>query len=170
MLKKFINYVRAQKNKKKYIGLNVGEGTHYSIENLDGIAPQLATIGKRCVFAPKSLVLTHDASLLPVTGKYIFKKTFVGDNVFLGYGAVIMPGVRVGDNCVIGTNAVVTKDVADNTVVVGIPAVYICTTAELVQKRFADLVGTPYDYTKGLGDAEVLNIQKIALKSLSDND
>jgi acetyltransferase-like isoleucine patch superfamily enzyme len=46
----------------------------------------------------------------------------VGSNVWIGYGACILRGVRVGDNSVIGTNAVVTSDVPANTVVGGIPA------------------------------------------------
>jgi acetyltransferase-like isoleucine patch superfamily enzyme len=46
----------------------------------------------------------------------------VGSNVWVGYGACILRGVRVGDNSVIGTNAVVTKDVPANAVVGGVPA------------------------------------------------
>lgn len=40
-------------------------------------------------------------------------------------GAVILPGVTVGENAIVAAGAVVTKDVADNTVVAGIPAKYI---------------------------------------------
>lgn len=164
MLKLFVRYIKKKQLNKKYQGLNIGAGTHYSIENLDGIAPQLATIGRRCVFAPKSVVLTHDASLLPMTGKYIFKKTYVGDNVFIGYGAVIMPGVRVGDNSIIGSNSVVTKDIDSGCVVAGVPARFICKTSELIQKRSGDLIDSPCDYTKGLTEADILNIQKTVLK------
>lgn len=78
----------------RYQGLKIGTGTSYSLENLDGICPQLIEIGDYCVFAPKSVVLTHDASLLPTTGKYIFKPVKIGHRVFVGYGAVIMPGDR----------------------------------------------------------------------------
>ena len=46
----------------------------------------------------------------------------IGDNVFIGAGAVILGNVRVGNNVTIGANAVVTKDVPDNATVVGIPA------------------------------------------------
>jgi acetyltransferase-like isoleucine patch superfamily enzyme len=46
----------------------------------------------------------------------------VGSNVWIGYGACILRGVRVGDNSVIGTNSVVTKDVPANAVVGGVPA------------------------------------------------
>ena len=46
-------------------------------------------------------------------------------NAWIGAGAVILPGVTVGENAIVAAGAVVTKDVADNTVVAGIPAKYI---------------------------------------------
>ena len=46
----------------------------------------------------------------------------VGDNVYIGPGAVIIGNISVGNNVAIGANCVVTKDVPDSAVVVGIPA------------------------------------------------
>jgi phosphonate metabolism protein (transferase hexapeptide repeat family) len=46
----------------------------------------------------------------------------IGHDTWIGHGAVIMPGVRVGHGAIIGSNAVVTKDVADFAVAVGVPA------------------------------------------------
>ncbi|MDE6153315.1 MAG: sugar O-acetyltransferase [Muribaculaceae bacterium] len=46
----------------------------------------------------------------------------IGDSVWIGGGAIILPGVTVGSNVVIGAGAVVTRDVPDNTVVAGNPA------------------------------------------------
>jgi len=46
----------------------------------------------------------------------------VGSDVFIGYGSIIMPGVRIGNRCVVGAGSVVTKSVPDGTVVVGNPA------------------------------------------------
>jgi acetyltransferase-like isoleucine patch superfamily enzyme len=46
----------------------------------------------------------------------------VGHNVWIGYGACLLRGVRVGNNAIVGTGAVVTSDVPDNAVVAGIPA------------------------------------------------
>lgn len=130
----------------RYQGLKIGKGTCYSFENLDGICPQLAEIGEYCVFAPKSVVLTHDASLLPTTGKYIFKPVKIGNRVFVGYGAIIMPGLTIGDDVVIGSNAVVTKDTPSGVVVAGMPAKIICTTQELAKKREGDLQEAVFDW------------------------
>lgn len=46
----------------------------------------------------------------------------IGDNVYIGAGAKVIGKVTIGNNAAIGANAVVTKDVPDNAVVVGIPA------------------------------------------------
>lgn len=48
--------------------------------------------------------------------------TVIGNDVWIGYEAVIMPGVKIGDGAVIGTRALVTKDVPPYTIVGGVPA------------------------------------------------
>ena len=57
----------------------------------------------------------------------------IGNDVWIGYQAVIMPGVRIGNGAVIGTRAVVTKDVPPYTVVGGVPA-------KKIRMRFDDVV------------------------------
>lgn len=46
----------------------------------------------------------------------------IGDNVTVGAAANILPGVTIGENCIVGASALVTKDVPDNKVVMGVPA------------------------------------------------
>lgn len=46
----------------------------------------------------------------------------IGNNVWIGSNATILPGVTIGDNAVVAAGAVVTKDVPVNTVVAGVPA------------------------------------------------
>lgn len=55
----------------------------------------------------------------------------IGNDVWIGYEAVVMAGVTIGDGAVIGTRAVVTKDVPAYTIVGGIPA-------KTIRKRFPD--------------------------------
>ena len=57
----------------------------------------------------------------------------IGNDVWIGFEAVIMPGVQIGDGAIIGTRAVVTKDVPPYTVVGGVPA-------RPIKKRFPDEV------------------------------
>lgn len=46
----------------------------------------------------------------------------IGHDTWIGHGAVVMPGVKIGHGAIIGSNAVVTKDVADFAIAVGVPA------------------------------------------------
>ena len=50
------------------------------------------------------------------------KPVVIGDDVWIGANAVILPGVTIGRHCVVAAGAVVTKDVPDNSVVAGVPA------------------------------------------------
>lgn len=50
------------------------------------------------------------------------KKTKIGNDVWIGQNAVIMAGVNIGDGAVIGAGAVVTKDIPDYAIAVGVPA------------------------------------------------
>lgn len=66
--------------------------------------------------------------------KYYHKEygdTIIGNDVWIGYDALIMPGITIGDGAVIGTRAVVTKDVEPYTIVAGNPA-------KIIRKRFDD--------------------------------
>jgi len=47
----------------------------------------------------------------------------IGNDCWIGGGAVICPGVTIGDRCIIGAGSVVTKDVPDDSLAVGNPAV-----------------------------------------------
>jgi len=62
----------------------------------------------------------------------------VGDNVYIGPGAKIVGNVRVGNNVAIGANCVVSDDVPDNAVVVGIPAKIISYNGSAGYVRYTD--------------------------------
>jgi acetyltransferase-like isoleucine patch superfamily enzyme len=84
-------------------------------------------IGEQCVIADRAMFIDFDHGVVeverPIRKQGIYKrKVEVGSNVWIGYGACILRGVRVGDNSIVGTNSVVTKDVPANAVVAGIPA------------------------------------------------
>ncbi|MFY8109534.1 MAG: acetyltransferase [Bacteroidia bacterium] len=47
----------------------------------------------------------------------------IGEGTLIGSGAVILPGIQIGKNCKIGAGAVVTKNIPDNSIAVGVPAI-----------------------------------------------
>ncbi|MCT4420657.1 acyltransferase [Leuconostoc falkenbergense] len=51
----------------------------------------------------------------------ISRETIIGDNCFIGYGAMILPGTKLGRQCVVGANAVVKGEFEDYSVIVGVP-------------------------------------------------
>jgi acetyltransferase-like isoleucine patch superfamily enzyme len=88
---------------------------------------QHVKIGRECVIADRVMFIDFDHGVVeverPIRLQGIYKRDVnVGNNVWIGYGACILRGVTVGDNAIIGANSVVTKDVAANAVVAGLPA------------------------------------------------
>lgn len=85
----------------------------------------LIEIGNNVTLAPNVHILAHDASMWNETGYTKIAPVYIGDNVFIGAGSIILPGVHIGENSIVGAGSVVTKDVAPGSVVAGNPAVLI---------------------------------------------
>lgn len=82
-------------------------------------------IGLNCLCAPRVQILTATHPVDPTernSGYEYGAPISIGDNCWIGAGAIINPGVTIGDNAVIGAGSVVTKDIAANQVVAGVPA------------------------------------------------
>jgi acetyltransferase-like isoleucine patch superfamily enzyme len=88
---------------------------------------QSVSIGRECILADRVMLIDFDHGVTevdrPIRLQGIYKRDVrVGHNVWIGYGACVLRGVSIGDNSIVGTNAVVTKEVAPNAVVGGVPA------------------------------------------------
>lgn len=80
------------------------------------------TIGDDAFIAPQVQLITENHGLEPDRRRYITSRPIIiGKNVWIGAGAIILPGVHIGDGAVVGAGSVVTKDVPANTVVAGNP-------------------------------------------------
>ncbi len=82
--------------------------------------------------------LTHDGATLLFRDRVpdieITKPIVIGDNVYIGNDAIILPGVTIGSDVIIGAGAVVSKSIPDNSVAVGVPARVIKTADEYFEK------------------------------------
>lgn len=77
-----------------------------------------------------------DLDVADITGAWDNKGDIVvGNDVWIGYEAVVLSGVTIGDGAIIGTRAVVTKDIPPYTIVGGVPA-------KSIRKRFDDMTVT----------------------------
>ena len=116
-------------------GYNIRIGSHfYSNYNLTILDCNTVTIGHHCLIGPNVSIITvnhpQDRKLRSRSLEYA-KPVSIGNDVWIGYEAVILAGVTIGDGAIIGTRAVVTKDVPPYTIVGGVPA-------KPIRKRFSE--------------------------------
>lgn len=82
-------------------------------------------VGDCCMFGPNVVIATAGHPILPELREKAYQynsPVHIGRNVWIGAGALIMPGITIGDNSVIGAGSVVTKDIPANVIAVGNPA------------------------------------------------
>lgn len=144
-------YVRGRKGLELGPGLTVGRGCRFDIDGPRGtlkigadcnfndrvhiVAHSSVVIGNRVLMASNIFIsdTSHGSlngscdspSIPPVERGLSTKPVAIGNDVWIGEGACIMPGVHLGDGCIVGANAVVTHDAEANTVLAGVPAVPI---------------------------------------------
>ncbi|WP_152483490.1 DapH/DapD/GlmU-related protein [Halomonas sp. THAF5a] len=88
------------------------------VQSLNGIK-----FGRGILIAPGVKIISANHELHEGRRSVSTEKIEIGDNVWIGANAVILPGVKIGNGCVIGAGAVVTKSFLDNAVVLaGNPA------------------------------------------------
>lgn len=134
--KRRIEYIRKRGGK---IGINT---IILSSANCFGSEPYLVDVGNNCLISGDVSFITHDGSLNVLNNLGFFEKPTdkmrpikVGNNVFIGMKAIVMPGVKIGDNCIVGAASVVTKDVPEGMCVAGVPAKVICSIQEYADKN-----------------------------------
>lgn len=137
-LKEFIYRLRGEYTTEKLISMGMKVGKNFGRLNgviLDPSHCWLIEIGDNVTMAPRVHVLAHDASTKQFLGYTKIGRVSIGNNVFIGAESVVLPGVTIGNNVIVGANSTVTKDIPDNTVVVGTPARVLCTLDEYLEKE-----------------------------------
>ena len=82
-------------------------------------------IGDDCMIGPNCNIVTSVHPVSPKLRKHKLqfnKPVHIGNNVWLGAGVTVLPGIKIGDNSIVGAGSVVTHDVEPNTIVAGVPA------------------------------------------------
>lgn len=107
-------------------GYNIHVGNNF-FANFDCVILDVCEVrfGENCMLAPGVHIYTATHPINPferIKGPEYGKPVTIGNNAWIGGGAIINPGVTIGDNVVIASGAVVTKDVPSNTIVGGNPA------------------------------------------------
>lgn len=106
-------------------GYNIycGDNVYFNV-NCVVLDTMKVNIGSRVLFGPGAQIYAASHPLDVTTRKTLefSKPVTIGDDCWIGGGAIICPGVTIGTGCVIGAGAVVTKDIPDYSLAVGNPA------------------------------------------------
>ena len=106
-------------------GYNIEVGDNFFANyNLTILDVAKVVIGNNVQIAPNVSIYTAGHPIHPDSRNSGYEygiPVAIGDNVWIGGGAILMTGVRIGDNVVIGAGSVVTKDVPSHTVALGNP-------------------------------------------------
>ena len=120
------------------IGVNMKGDVHLYGNIGWSTEPWIITLGHNVYITDGVKFETHDGGTLLFRDRIpdleITKPIVVGDSVYIGNNALLLPGVTIGNNVIIGAGAVVTRDIPDNSVAVGVPAKVIKTADEYFEK------------------------------------
>ena len=135
----------------RYVGVKIGRGCDIQKVSF-GSEPYLIEIGDHVQVTNGTKFFTHGAAWV-LRGKIpnvdFFGKIKVGNNVYMGNGTMVMPGVTIGDNVIVAAGSVITKSVPDGGVVGGNPARVIGSFESFEEKMQSKNLGT-----KGLAAKE----------------
>ena len=100
--------------------------------------PEYVSLGNNVGLSQCNL-FGHDGVVAMLNQAYNMKadsvgKIVIGNNVYVGHGAIILPGVHIGSNVIVAAGAVVNRNLPDGVIVAGTPAKVIGNTAEYAQR------------------------------------
>jgi maltose O-acetyltransferase len=124
IMRRTLQRLRGEQNVDRLVaaGLELGTGTFIARDvYLDPGHPWLITIGDDAGLSPGVIVMAHDASMRRHMGYTRIGRVVIGKRVFVGAGAIILPGSRIGDDSIVGAGAVVRGGVPPDSLVVGNP-------------------------------------------------
>jgi maltose O-acetyltransferase len=116
---KIYHPIHAEPRNNVFISDNVSIAPFVQIWALDKVV-----ISKNVMIASHAIISssTHDYKVKPYNSTRIDKAIHIGENAWIGSGAIIFPGVTIGANAVVGAGAVVRHDVPENAIVAGNPS------------------------------------------------
>jgi len=126
------------------LGMKRGRGVFISDSAyIDSGHPWLLSIGEDSVIAQRVMIFTHDAAMRIHTGYTMVAHVSIGARVYVGAGAIILPGTTIGDECVVGAGAVVKGTFAPRSVITGNPARVVADVGSLAERHLAAVETSP---------------------------
>lgn len=126
----------------KQRGVKIGNNVDIINSKIDFCHGFLISIGNN-VTVTNATILGHDASTKKFIGYTKVGKVIIGNDVFIGYGSIILPNTKIGNKVIVGAGTVVAKDVPDNVVIAGNPWKVICSFDEYIKRHEDNLKTKP---------------------------
>lgn len=112
-----------------------------------GSEPYLIKVGNNFKTAGNVQFVTHDGAVHVVRNLYekyndidLIAPIIAGDNIFIGYGTVILPGTVMGNNVIVGAGSIVKGELKSNSVYAGVPVKYICSIEDYIHRNKSSFV------------------------------
>ena len=153
--------------KLKKNGLRVGKNFWYGKGcSFDYSHCWLISIGDDVVFSSNVHILAHDASTKKLFGYTRIGRVTINNNVFIGFGCIILPNISIGEGAIVGAGSVVTQDIPPYEVWGGAPAKFI-TTLNKYKDKTKNSMNNNLLYGKEFTISQNINDEK-KRKMLSD--
>lgn len=136
----FIYFKISPVNCSRLMGVTIGKNCkiYGNSPNMWGTEPFLITIGNNVYITNGCKFVNHDGGTLILRKRTpsleLTAPIVIGDDVYLGVETMIMPGIVIGNNVIVGARSIITKNVEENSVIVGIPAKKIKTVDQYYEE------------------------------------
>lgn len=111
-------------NCSSFDNLRIGDNSHIGKECFFDLRSNI-TIGERVTISMRTMFLTHidvGKSFTSAVYSSTASSILIYDDVYIGAGCIVLPGIRIGKGSVIAAGSVVTSDIADSVLAAGVPA------------------------------------------------
>jgi acetyltransferase-like isoleucine patch superfamily enzyme len=132
----------------EYLGVEFGKNCIFNSKKFGG-EPYMIKIGNNFYSSLEVQFLNHDGSVNVIRNLYpqyknidYFSPIIIGNNVFLGYGVTVLPGTIIDNNVIVGAGSLVRGVLKENSVYAGVPAKYICSIDEYIEKNSNQFIQT----------------------------
>lgn len=131
---------------------------------LDNTCCWLLEMGDNVVLSDHVKIYCHDASTKKFLGVTKVAPVTIGSRVYVGAGAIILPGITIGSDVIIGAGAVVTHNIPDGMLAVGNPARVVSSVAEYLEKEKAGMAQTAVYSPEETGIILYSRLEKAAVR------
>jgi acetyltransferase-like isoleucine patch superfamily enzyme len=136
----YYNFISANKV-AELEGVKFGKNPYFRTKQF-GSEPYLIEVGNDFKTAGNVQFITHDGGVHVIRNLYknyeqidSFEKIKIGNNVFIGYGAIILPGTIIEDNVIVGAGSIVRGLLEKDSIYAGVPVKKISTIEDYINKN-----------------------------------